>query len=52
MKTALICNAAVTCLIFGGTGYAVFAMGHSPWWFLAAVVIDQLTTQRVRTVAQ
>jgi hypothetical protein len=26
-------------LIFGGTGYAVFHLGHSGWWMLAAVII-------------
>jgi hypothetical protein len=24
-------------LILGGTGYAVFTLGHSGWWFLLAV---------------
>ena len=23
-------------LVFGGCGYAVFALGHSGWWFLPA----------------
>lgn len=26
-------------LVFGGTGYAVFVLGHSGWWFLLAMVI-------------
>ena len=26
-------------LIFGGAGYAVFWLGHSGWWMLAALVI-------------
>ena len=26
-------------LIFGGTGYVVFWLNHSGWWFLAAAVI-------------
>lgn len=28
----------VDCLIWGGTGYAVFALGHSGWWFALALV--------------
>lgn len=42
----IICNAVVTCLMFGGTGYAVFVLGHSPWWFLAALAVDLLTSQQ------
>lgn len=26
-------------MIFGGIGYAVFALNHSGWWVLAAVMI-------------
>ena len=26
-------------LIFGGTGYAVFVLGHSGWWMLAAFAL-------------
>ncbi len=26
-------------LIFGGTGYAVFVLDHSGWWFLLALLI-------------
>jgi hypothetical protein len=26
-------------MIFGGTGYAVFALNQSGWWFLAAVIV-------------
>lgn len=26
-------------LVFGGLGYAVFVLGHSGWWMLAAVFI-------------
>lgn len=26
-------------LVFGGTGYAVFVLGHSGWWFLLAVIL-------------
>lgn len=27
------------CLIFGGTGYVVFWLDNSGWWFLLAIVI-------------
>lgn len=26
-------------LIFGGTGYAVFVLGHSGWWFVLAIIL-------------
>jgi hypothetical protein len=26
-------------LIFGGAGYAVFWLGHSAWWILAALFV-------------
>lgn len=26
-------------MIFGGTGYVVFWLGHSGWWFALATVI-------------
>ena len=26
-------------LIFGGTGYAVFWLGHSGWWFALALAV-------------
>lgn len=26
-------------LIIGGTGYAVFVLGHSGWWFVLAVIL-------------
>jgi hypothetical protein len=26
-------------MIFGGTGYAVFVLGHSGWWFALAVLL-------------
>jgi hypothetical protein len=26
-------------MIFGGTGYVVFSMGFSGWWFLIAIFI-------------
>lgn len=29
-------------MIFGGTGYAVFVLGHSGWWMLAATVIGSM----------
>lgn len=27
-------------LVLGGTGYAVFCLGHSGWWFLLATLIS------------
>lgn len=27
-------------LVLGGTGYAVFALGHSGWWFLLAALFS------------
>jgi len=27
-------------LIFGGAGYAVFGLGRSGWWFVAALLIS------------
>lgn len=27
-------------LVLGGTGYAVFVLGHSGWWFLLAVILS------------
>ena len=29
-------------LVFGGTGYAVFVLGHSGWWMLAAAILGGL----------
>ena len=29
-------------MVFGGTGYAVFVIGNSGWWFLLAVFIGGL----------
>jgi hypothetical protein len=26
-------------LLFGGTGYAVFVLGHSGWWFALATIL-------------
>lgn len=26
-------------MIFGGTGYVVFVLGNSGWWFIAALLI-------------
>jgi hypothetical protein len=36
--TYLIYIVLYETLIWGGTGYAVFALGHSGWWFALAVV--------------
>jgi hypothetical protein len=41
--TYLIYVFFVLGLLIGGTGYAVFALGHSGWWFLAAIGIGQGT---------
>lgn len=27
-------------LVLGGTGYAVFVLGHSGWWFLLALPLS------------
>lgn len=27
-------------LVIGGTGYAVFILGHSGWWFLLAAIFS------------
>jgi hypothetical protein len=27
-------------LVLGGTGYAVFGLGHSGWWFLLAYFLS------------
>lgn len=27
-------------LVLGGTGYAVFVLGHSGWWFVLAVIMS------------
>jgi hypothetical protein len=27
-------------LVVGGTGYAVFVLDHSGWWFLLAVIMS------------
>lgn len=48
---ALICNALVTIVLMVGTGIAVFGLGHSGWWFVAAVAIDLAVTQTVKTAA-
>lgn len=26
-------------LVFGGTGYVVFVLGHSGWWFALAIFL-------------
>lgn len=37
--TAIILgNTFLAALLFGGMGYAVFWLGHSPWWFVASVI--------------
>ena len=37
--TYLIYILVFETLVFGGTGYAVFVLGHSGWWFLLAVIV-------------
>jgi hypothetical protein len=29
-------------LILGGTGYAVFVLDKSPWWFLLAITLSMM----------
>lgn len=41
-------NALVSTALYLGTGYAVFGLGHSPWWFLAAFVVSLAETQSVK----
>ena len=37
--TYTIYAVSLAIILFGGSGYAVFVLGHSEWWILAAVVI-------------
>lgn len=37
-------------LIFGGAGYAVFVLGHSGWWMLAAFCIGCMATSPGRWI--
>lgn len=37
---AYITSIVFDILIFGGTGYAVFVLGASGWWFLLALLIS------------
>lgn len=39
-------NTFLAALLFGGMGYAVFWLGHSPWWFVASVFAYVLTYTR------
>ena len=36
----LIYVVALETLVVGGCGYAVFALGHSGWWFLLAALFS------------
>lgn len=36
-------NTFLAALLFGGMGYAVFWLGHSPWWFVASAFAYVLT---------
>ena len=46
--TVVICNALVSITLFVGTGWAVFVAGHSPWWFLAALIVNLTVAQEAR----
>jgi hypothetical protein len=37
--TYLIYILVFETLVLGGTGYAVFVLGHSGWWWLLAILI-------------
>jgi hypothetical protein len=37
--TYLLYCAILIVVVIGGTGYAVFVLGHSGWWVLAAVAV-------------
>lgn len=37
--TYLIYCMTMITVVMGGTGYAVFVLGHSGWWILAALFI-------------
>lgn len=36
----LIYTLVYETLVLGGTGYAVFVLGHSGWWFLLAALFS------------
>jgi hypothetical protein len=38
--TYLIYIVLFEALVLGGTGYAVFVLGHSGWWFVLAAVLS------------
>ena len=38
--TYLIYIIAFEGLVLGGTGYAVFVLGKSGWWFLLALIVS------------
>lgn len=38
--TYLIYVLAYEGLVLGGTGYAVFVLNHSGWWWLLAVILS------------
>lgn len=37
--TYLIYAVSVLVIVLGGTGYAVFVLGHSGWWLLPAFFV-------------
>ena len=40
--TYLIYILVFETLVLGGTGYAVFVLDHSGWWFLLAILIGSM----------
>lgn len=46
----LLINVTASLVIFAGTAYIVFWMGHSAWWFLLAVFLNSVTQHEVTPV--
>lgn len=38
--TYLLYCAMIIIVFFGGTGYAVFCLGHSGWWFILPICLS------------
>lgn len=38
--TFLIYTILYEAIVLGGTGYAVFVLGHSAWWLLLGVILS------------
>lgn len=48
-----VCSLIFVLTVIGGCGYVVFWLGHSGWWFLAAVLIASgWTCKYTRSPAQ